>query len=173
MEKTKTQRRFLALARLCAAGRSGRALDSHVFKALHPDRDWELMGGEWCARCPEDSVAFDTAPAYTTSLDAARAAVPRQPESVEIYWSDPEDVYEGVTVHLIGSDAVGFAPTLELALLQAALTDRAFLAGPKCPGCNEAPAASRQRHRENLCSWCGYNHFTGEQAGFMPASFGQ
>lgn len=40
----------------------------------------------------------------------------------------------------------------------------------KCPGCKEANADYRQPKRPDLCAWCGYNHATGEVAGFVPAS---
>lgn len=40
---------------------------------------------------------------------------------------------------------------------------------PKCPGCKQAFAFQRQAKRPDLCSWCGYNHRTGEVAGFVPA----
>lgn len=41
---------------------------------------------------------------------------------------------------------------------------------PKCPGCKQADADYRQDNRPHLCAWCGYNHDTGEQAGFVSAS---
>jgi len=40
---------------------------------------------------------------------------------------------------------------------------------PKCPGCREAYAFQRQALRPNRCSWCGYDHDTGEQAQLVPA----
>lgn len=40
---------------------------------------------------------------------------------------------------------------------------------PKCPGCNEAFAFQRQDKKPNRCSWCGYDHDTGEHAGLVPA----
>lgn len=40
----------------------------------------------------------------------------------------------------------------------------------KCPSCNEADLDHRQEERPHLCGWCGYNHETGEVAGFKSAS---
>ncbi len=37
-----------------------------------------------------------------------------------------------------------------------------------CPSCKETPASDRQMGaRSHLCAWCGYNHLTGEAAGFV------
>lgn len=40
---------------------------------------------------------------------------------------------------------------------------------PKCPGCRKAYAFQRQAKRPHLCSWCGYDHETGQQAQLVPA----
>ncbi len=40
---------------------------------------------------------------------------------------------------------------------------------PKCPGCREAYAFQRQPLRPNRCSWCGYDHDTGQQSQLVPA----
>lgn len=170
MEKTKRQREFLALAKLCLAGRAGRALDGMVFKALYPTRKWELMGGVWHAEDPEDAVAYDPPPHYSTSIDAARKAMTREPDAAELFWPKFEEGNDCFTVHLHYGGFFGVAPTLELAWLAAVLNEHAYLSGPKCPGCNEAPAANRQKTRPDLCAWCGYNHATGEQARLVPAS---
>ena len=40
---------------------------------------------------------------------------------------------------------------------------------PKCPGCKQAYAFQRQAKQPDRCSWCGYDHRTGEVPGLMPA----
>lgn len=40
---------------------------------------------------------------------------------------------------------------------------------PKCPGCRQAFAFQRQAKRPNRCSWCGYDHDTGQSPGLVPA----
>lgn len=55
-----------------------------IFKALHPHRDWVEFDDCWCARCPEDAVAFDVPPQWTRSIDAAMSLAVDDTELVDL-----------------------------------------------------------------------------------------
>lgn len=64
------------IAKLEAATGPDRALDGEIFKACYPNRDWLEFADGWCARDPDDGCAFDVAPKYSASIDAALTLVP-------------------------------------------------------------------------------------------------
>jgi hypothetical protein len=63
------------ITRLEEAAEGSRELDGLIFRATHecadPDHWWDFSEGVWCHRDHEDTIAFDTPPSFTTSLDAA------------------------------------------------------------------------------------------------------
>jgi hypothetical protein len=78
-----TQRdELLALAERCEKAREGsRELDGLIWKAAceKPGDIWSrdlIDGNIWMRQDPEDTVAYEAPPAYTTSLDAAMTLVP-------------------------------------------------------------------------------------------------
>ena len=63
---------LLALAERCEKATEGsRELDGLIWKAV-----CEKPGNVWMRQDPEDTVAYEAPPAYTTSLDAAKTLVP-------------------------------------------------------------------------------------------------
>lgn len=73
---------FLALAERCEKESEGsRELDGLIWKAAceKPGDIWSrdlIDGNIWMRQDPEDTVAYEAPPAYTTSLDAAMTLVP-------------------------------------------------------------------------------------------------
>ena len=69
------------IARLEEATEESRELDGLIFRATHQDQEpahWDKYGAEdaWCHQDPDDKIAWETPPHYTTSLDAALTLVP-------------------------------------------------------------------------------------------------
>lgn len=99
-----------------------RRFDGDIFKASYPDRDWHEFEDGWCARDPVDTCAFDVAPAYTASVDAALTLVP-QGWDYCIYGGDRWDQIE-CQLFEEGKHISALGSTLALAIVIAALRAR-------------------------------------------------
>lgn len=122
-----------------------RVLDGIVFRKMTEIEgdDWQQMDADgfedvWHRRDPEDSVAFDTPPKCSTSLDAVRTTMVHgmRLDRLEQDKPGPEHEYNPkrswrawVAVDVVDTTFIEQGATAELAWLSASMRAHAFIAG--------------------------------------------